>query len=215
VTTILRRQLTVTALAVTLGVGESGCGAAASQATSDGGIFVAFGSDFAAFRSWPSRSVDNTIAQGATHVAGTREIYINQLPPAGAASFPVGTMIVKITEADGQIFARAKRGGGYNPSGALDWEWFELLEGAGGVSIMWHGVGPPAGEKYAGDATSGCNPCHGAARSNDYVLSPWLQLGGSDDAGTSQTDLAITDAGTSPDGGGTPDGDATGESTGG
>jgi hypothetical protein len=161
----------------------AGCGAASGNAGIDvdvdaGPTFIAFASDFAAFRSWPSQSVDNPVAAGSTHVAGQRTVFINQPPPVGATSFPVGTMIVKVTAVDGQIFARAKRGGSYNLAGAAGWEWFELEEGSNGVSIKWHGVGPPAGEKYGGDPASGCNPCHATARANDDVLSPWLQLPG-------------------------------------
>jgi hypothetical protein len=176
----------------------AGCGAASGNADTDvdaGATFIAFASDFATFRTWPSQSVDNPVAAGSTHVAGPRTVFINQPPPADATSFPVGTMIVKVTAVDGQIFARAKRGGRYNLAGAVDWEWFELEEGSNGVSIKWHGVGPPAGERYGGDPTSGCNPCHATARANDDVLSPWLQLPGVPAAGVPTPDAAapVTD----------------------
>ena len=133
-------------------------------------------SDFADFPSWSSQTFDTTVALGASHVAGRRTVYINQRPPAGAAEFPVGTLIVKVTETDGKIFARAKRGGNFNRSGALNWEWFELEEGTAGLSVRWHGWGPPAGEMYGGDAGGACNGCHSAAAANDYVLSPGLVL---------------------------------------
>lgn len=164
-----------------IAAGPAGCGAAAGNTDNDvdaGATFIAFASDFATFRTWPSHSVDNPVAAGSTHVAGRRTVYINQPPPADATSFPVGTMIVKVTAVDGQIFARAKRGSGYNLAGAAGWEWFELEEGSNGIAIKWHGVGPPAGEKYGGDPASGCNPCHATAKANDDVLSPWLQLPG-------------------------------------
>jgi hypothetical protein len=168
---------TALVLGAALGFGGLAAGCTKSEApATDGGIFLAFASDFADFRSWPSNTTDIPVDEGATHVAGPRTIYINQFPPTGATSFPIGTMIVKVTETDGRIFGRAKRGGNFNPSGAVNWEWFELLEGADGVSIRWHGFGPPAGEAYGGDPSGGCNGCHGQEPDNDYVLSDWLQL---------------------------------------
>jgi hypothetical protein len=168
-----------------------------------GDVFIAFGKDFVGFRDWPSETYSTPIAQGLpdagpTHVAGTRTVFINQLPPAGATAFPLGTIIVKVME-DGAIFARAKRGGGYNKTGARDWEWFEIKEAANAqVAVVWHGVGPPAGEKYAGDKDGGCNGCHKAAVGNDFVLSPWPKLepaepGGPADGGVE--DGAVDDGG--------------------
>jgi hypothetical protein len=167
-----------------------GCGKGA-EVPDDGSVFLAVASDFSGFESWTSSSYTSTTPTGSTHVSGTRTVYINQAPPAGATEFPIGTLIVKVTEADGKIFARAKRGGNFNSAGARNWEWFELQEGTSGLSIRWHGFGPPAGEMYGGDAKGGCNGCHAAATANDYVLSPALQLmpavgnddGGATDAG--------------------------------
>jgi len=140
--------------------------------------FIAFARDFDGFRTWPSKTFESPPTT-TTHIGGQRTVYINQLPAADATSFPVGTLIVKETAADGKLFARVKRGSGYNQTGAVDWEWFELSEAAGGaVVIEWHGFGPPAGEEYGGDASGGCNSCHKAAPANDYVLSPWLTLAG-------------------------------------
>jgi hypothetical protein len=155
--------------------GLVGCGGGAAE-PSDPTVFLAVASDFADYPSWSSQTFDTTVALGASHVAGRRTVYINQQPPAGAAEFPVGTLIVKVTETDGKIFARAKRGGNFNKSGALNWEWFELEEGTAGLSVRWHGWGPPAGEMYGGDAGGACNGCHSAAAANDYVLSPGLVL---------------------------------------
>jgi hypothetical protein len=155
--------------------GLIGCGAAPSP-SDDAGIFLAVASDFAGFTSWTSQTVDTEVVSGASHVSGRRTVYINALPPSGAAEFPVGTLIVKVTETDGKIFARAKRGGDFNKSGARNWEWFELEEGSAGLSVRWHGWGPPAGEMYGGDAGGACNGCHVAAVDNDYVMSSWLAL---------------------------------------
>lgn len=188
------------AAAVALGIAASGCGAAAP---SDGERFpfIAFGADFVGFRAWPSQAMESPVAQGSTHVSGTRTVFINALPPADAVAFPVGTIIVKETQADAKVFARVKRGGGYNATGAVDWEWFELEEtSAGAVVVIWHGVGPPAGETYGGDPNSGCNTCHKAVPGNDYVLSPWLKVGapaGAADSGGAdgEVDGGVTDAG--------------------
>jgi hypothetical protein len=161
-----------------LAVGQSGCGRP-SETSVDGSrdTFIAFARDFSGFRGWPSHAVDSAVAAGSTHVSGPRTVYINQPPRPDATEFPVGTLIVKETAADGKIFARCKRGGAFNVTGALDWEWFELQETTSGdVVIRWHGFGPPAGEMYGGDAMGGCNGCHTAAKANDYVLSPWLTL---------------------------------------
>jgi hypothetical protein len=141
--------------------------------------FVAFGASFAGFESWASNTTDGAFNDGSVHVSGIRTVYINQLPPPGATEFSIGTLIVKVAQADQKIFARAKRGFGYNGYGAVDWEWFELQETSQhDVTIIWRGVGPPSGEMYGGDPTGGCNACHAVAVHNDYVLSPWLDLAG-------------------------------------
>jgi hypothetical protein len=141
--------------------------------------FIAFAKDFTDFRTWPSNTIESPAA-ATTHVGGLRTVYINQLPAPDATAFPLGTLIVKETAVDGKLFARAKRGGGFNKTGALEWEWFELQENAAGaVGIRWQGFGPPLGEEYGGDPNGGCNLCHKTVPANDYVLAPWLTLGGS------------------------------------
>jgi hypothetical protein len=143
-------------------------------------------------------SFSSGAAAGSTHVAGTRTVYINRKPPAGATEFPVGTIIVKVTDADGKIFARAKRGGNFNPKGAVGWEWFELLETAQhDVALKWRGVGPPLGETYGGDPNAGCNLCHKAAPTSDYVLTPGLgfEPGGAPDGGADGAPEADAHAG--------------------
>ena len=101
----------------------------------------------------------------------------------------MGTLIVKETASDGKLFARVKRGSGYNQTGAVDWEWFELAEASGAVVVRWHGFGPPAGED-----SGGCNSCHKAAPANDYVLSPWLMLAGATLPPTEQADGGTANA---------------------
>ena len=91
-----------------------------------------------------------------------------------------GTIIVK-EPSDGdlttrQIFAMVKRGGDFNPTGAVNWEWFELQNvDSATVQIVWRGFGPPAGETYGGNPAF-CNGCHVIAADNDDVWSSALQL---------------------------------------
>jgi len=140
--------------------------------------FIAYTKDFADYQSWPSNTITDGQASGMTHIGGTRTIYINQLPSPDATAFPVGTIIVKETAADGRIFAQVKRGGGYNITGAVDWEWYELgVATNNAIGIKWSGFGPPAGEQYGGDPNGTCNSCHIGGKSNDYVMASWLLLG--------------------------------------
>jgi hypothetical protein len=188
------RGAVVFAFAAALG----GCSGTSSESGDGGAPFVAFAKDFAGFSSWEHVTFSNEAAAGSTHVAGTRTVYINRKPPAGATAFPVGTVIVKVTGADGKIFGRAKRGGNFNSKGVVGWEWFELLETAQhDVVIKWRGVGPPLGEEYGGDPNAGCNLCHKAVPASDYVLTPGLGLepGGLLDGGGD----AVTEADASGD----------------
>ena len=178
------RQFFLGALA--LGLGASACGGGGSTPSGGGGStpstgadvpFIAYTKDFADYRSWPSNTIIDAQPSGMTHVGGTRTIYINQLPTADATAFPVGTIIVKETAADGRIFAQVKRGGGYNITGAVDWEWYELgITTNNAIGIKWSGFGPPAGEQYGGDPNGTCNSCHLAGKTNDYVMASWLLL---------------------------------------
>jgi len=172
------RELALAGAAVSL-VAACGGGDAAPSSEGGGSTGVVFASNFQGFRSWTSFHFDSATGEGAVHAAGPRTEYVSALPPHGSTSFPVGTLIVKTIESsDPQIFAMVKRGAGYNQDGATGWEWFELKEGEGGaVTIVWRGVGPPAGEKYGGDPNGGCNGCHSSARANDFVKSPKLVLG--------------------------------------
>lgn len=185
-TTSVGPRLGVVALAA-CALGAACAGAPAPEAAP--GEFVAFGSDFQAFLTWPSEMLNDPSAVGAPHAAGPRTIFINHEPPPGATAFPVGTIIVKRTEADGKLLARAKRGGTFNASGAVGWEWFELTTSAqGAVAIRWRGFGPPLGEAYGGNPTAGCNTCHKLAVANDYVLAPGLALAPALDGGVDAQD---------------------------
>jgi hypothetical protein len=176
------------ALALCL-AGASGCGGGAVGNADTGNQFIAYSADFDGYQSWQSLSFDSPTASGATHIAGPRTVYINHAPQPGATTFPLGTIIVKVT-ADGQTFARVKRGGGFNAAyGVPDWEWFELYPNT--TSIHWRGYGPPKGEAYGGDANAGCNMCHKLAAATDYVLSPGLAAMLAVDGGTPSIDGAV------------------------
>lgn len=153
------------------------------------GTYLPKPSDFAGFHEWDSFPND-AVAGAPKHDAtlGPMTVYINKLPEPGSSEFPVGTLIVKETQEDDvtarRVFARAKRGGKYNASGAVGWEWFELKNNANGTVFQrWRGLGPPPpGEEdsctggYGGDSKGGCNACHMPVRDNDFVWTTGLQL---------------------------------------
>jgi len=182
------------ACAVAVGV-LAACGGNGGQSgpdggTADGEVFLAFAKDFTGYHSWEAFDVTGGAELAGIHDGSTVTEYINHLPPSGLTEFPLRTIIVK--EATGgtiphEIFGMVKRGGGFN-NGLPGWEWFELqnisdlIVAAGGVDdgtdrvkIVWHGFGPPDGESYGGDSTSGCNTCH-ADCGNDGVCAKELAL---------------------------------------
>lgn len=138
--------------------------------------------DFANFRDWMVFKLD-----AKTHAAakGPVNVYLNELPPARATKFPVGTIIVKTVEAgapsDWTIHAMVKRGGNFNPNGAFDWEFLELkIDDEDVPLIVWGGTKPADGHKYkdlTGDnkTEQDCNDCHQSSK-NDAVLTPELDL---------------------------------------
>ncbi len=142
-------------------------------------VFIAFADTFQSFRTWTSFH-DDYEASPSPEVNGPRTQYINQTPPHGSTEFPVGTIIVEAREnAAMNIFAAVKRGGDFNATGAVNWEWFELqeLDGPGSfVKQLWRGYGPQSPtDSYGGDINT-CNNCHKTCGDNDYVCSPKLQL---------------------------------------
>jgi hypothetical protein len=145
---------------------------------SDSSCFLAFNAQVAGFRSWTSFSFDGGTEDASVHIAGPRTEYINDLPPHASTTFPVGTIIVKEVGANDpanhHLFAMVKRGCDFNAGGAVGWEFMELQEGTT-TSIIWRGVGPPAGENYGGDP-NGCNGCHAACSDNDSVCSSAIRL---------------------------------------
>jgi len=168
-------------LVLTLGL-AAGCGAPESG-EGGGETFLAFASSFEGFRGWESFPVPEGMGDGTVHTLGPRTEYLNRRPAEGDTEFAVGTILVKETTsealADRKVFAMVKRGGDYNAAGARGWEWFELKNlDEERVSIVWRGVGPPAGEMYGGDPNAGCNGCHVGAKENDFVLSDAITLEG-------------------------------------
>jgi hypothetical protein len=128
----------------------------------DAATCIAFADTFKDFRTWPSTS--GVTAPGVTvppddagiHLVGPMTTYINRRPPSGSTSFPVGTVIVKeVSEGPLQgraIHAMVKRGGDYDPGGAVDWEWFDLQNvDESNVNIVWRGLGPRTNDSYGGD----------------------------------------------------------------
>jgi hypothetical protein len=153
--------------------------------------FIALDSDFASFRGWTRVALGSDPLPG--HPAGPRFGYLNRAAPKGATAYPVGTMIVKSIElvgsdaAEWDLFAMAKRGGNFNPEGAVGWEFFRLRIIGDTPHILTRGlsaIDPDDGGSGYFDGLSGafvnmCNGCHGTAASGatDHVLSPLLQPG--------------------------------------
>lgn len=156
-----------------LSISGVGCGEGSEAGEPDQTAFIAFAPDFAGFERW--RRFDVQGVAGLAHPAGARSVFINRLPAKSATAFPVGTVIVKRTEG-GDTFAMVKRGGEYNRSGAVDWEWFELEPVGGAWAIAWRGIAPPSGSGY-GDIEGGtCNDCHAGAKANDFVYTAALRF---------------------------------------
>jgi hypothetical protein len=141
--------------------------------------FIAVASSFDGFHSWPSIAIDTDLAPGDSHLNGPRHVYYNRAPPPGSRAFPVGTILVKETDpgpvTGRTVFASVKRGGDYDPTGDVDWEWFSLQNLADGTeSVIWRGAGPSSGGAYGNGLLGGCNACHGSAKATDYVLTTAL-----------------------------------------
>ncbi len=160
----------------------------------DGEVFIAQPIDFAPFRSWARYSLGDVPLQG--HPPGPRFGYLKQAAPKGASEYPVGSIIVKTVETttdptQWDIFAMVKRGGGYNPDGALNWEFFLLrIDPSGNPLLLARGANPADPSPDAGTVPGGsyqdtggtgvtCNRCHGApgTQQNDHILSAALAPG--------------------------------------
>ena len=153
-------------------------------------VHIALENEFADFLTWQSFEVGDEPLPA--HGVGPRVAYVNRLPPSGAKHFPVGTIIVKTMQQvaghpnGAQVHAMVKRGQNFNLDGALGWEWFELIDRNAGIGaprwgIDWRGEEPRTGATYTCIVDTGapipdCNGCHMAAKENDYIKSPALQL---------------------------------------
>lgn len=158
-------------------------------------VFIALDRDIAGFRDWPSVvvGVDSDV-EG--HPETDRVAYVNTIPAAGATVWPVGTVIVKsglvadVNDATGdavvreELHAMVKRAPDFNVTGAVGWEWMELVELEGTPTIAWRGPNPPDGDaEFYGcrpglpcEGFGDCNACHAAASPFDHVMSEPLRL---------------------------------------
>ena len=149
------------------------------------GEFIAIESDFAGFDRWTAFD-RGPQPVGPMHPDGSSDVFIDALPPPGATSFPIGTIIVRRTsDASGtpvEIHGMVKRGGRYNEAGAVGWEFFDLApstDDPGRPVIRWRGLGPTMGDGYTvpdGGTILSCNHCHASFPENDSVLGPELDL---------------------------------------
>ena len=137
-------------------------------------VYIAQRKDFANFRDW--RTFEKDVMSEHGDVLGTTTVYLNRSPGDDATEFPVGTIVVKTMKPadsdDLNIHAMVKRGGGFNPKGALGWEYFELAfsKKDGQPFYLWRGEKPPDGEQYQmllsqndiamQDTEADCNSCH-------------------------------------------------------
>jgi hypothetical protein len=170
---------------VAFACGANGAGSTDAGVDADGGRlgaipFIAETADFTGFHAWHSIAIDSNLAPGDSHINGPRHVFINHVPPKGSTKFPVGTIIVKETDpgpvTQRTVFASVKRGGDYDPTGDVNWEWFSLQNLPSGTeSILWRGPGPSSGGVYGNGTLGGCNACHGAAKGTDYVFTPQLE----------------------------------------
>ena len=148
-------------------------------------VFIAQQRDFSDFEDWIAfeTEVDGEHGSGK----GMITEYLSEMPEPNSQAFPTGTKIAKTVQTEQglapEIHVMVKRGGNFNPRGALGWEFFELQKNAKGTPvIIWRGTQPPNGEKYknllnpdANMMEADCNGCHTESH-NDAVLSEALNL---------------------------------------
>lgn len=142
---------------------------------------IAFGRDFDGFTGWRAYPLPpESITDG--HLDSVhRVLYIDREPPPAGVPFELGTIVVKAVEegapSEWTVHAMVKRGGGYNPAGAVDWEFFDLhVDDELRVAIAWRGTGDDAAaylDPATGEAVA-CNSCHVLGVEWDYVFSRYL-----------------------------------------
>lgn len=158
-----------------------GCGSDAPLAAEPGG-FIAMSDAFRDFRTWPRVAISAT--EDVPDPSLPYFAYTNQPAPPAGSTYPVGTLIVHTIEltddpATWEVFAMARRGGGYNPDGAHGWEFFRLGFSRGEVPvIISRGFAPTDSGSYSAKG-SNCNTCHAAqgAAATDFILSRQLRPG--------------------------------------
>ena len=171
-------------LLVTVAVIALGCAPSEDAPPDSGGSgsFIALAPDFADFATWPAitlGAMDGTRG----HDAGISRIHLRGVVPAPSEPFATGTILVKVTETtpsvvDWEVHAMVKRGGDYNATGAVGWEWFDLALTADGEPVItWRGEGSASDpgsygglETDAGPFAQTCNGCHGVVDYDDYVF---------------------------------------------
>lgn len=172
------------------GIPAAPAGPAAAEERTE---FVATHADFEGFERWERLALESpTVPLKAR--PGPAAVYVNRRAPAGARAWPAGTILVKTIESgpdprDWTVHAMVKRGGLFNPSGAVGWEFFGLqLTAEGRPVILWRSEGDNDGHAYsAGLSLAGptgtppgaeltCIDCHAAAWQDDDVLTPALSL---------------------------------------
>lgn len=145
-------------------------------------VFIAQTGDFADYKDW--MVFEREVMGDHGGIVGKTTIYLNELPDTKTHTFPIGAILFKRMDVAGSdqptIHAMTKRGSGFNPDGAVGWEYFELLLNSHNVPyILWRGEEPPSDEQYQAllgaqnidqpMATDGsCNSCH--ADGEDGVL---------------------------------------------
>jgi hypothetical protein len=141
-------------------------------------VFIAQNSDFSHYADWTTS--EENVMDDHGGVIGKTTVYFSEMPEETTHEFSVGAILVKTMQATGSqdltIHAMTKRGSGFNPKGALGWEYFELLLNKAGLpNILWRGAAPPSGESYqvllgaqsrSTDAQpeGDCNGCHTMGR---------------------------------------------------
>jgi len=149
-----------------------------------GPVFIALTSDFADYASWEKVVLGDGVLEG--HPTGMRLGYRN-MKPNSQGIYPVGSILLKVitvSPSEIEFFAMAKRGGGFNSAGALDWEFLTLKLGSTNAPVVFtRGDNPvdpdsavPNSHGYGDPSATGvtCNRCHGVlgTERTDHILSP-------------------------------------------
>src|SRR5688572_15791759 len=110
-------------------------------------VFIALNRDFEPFEGWTRFArIEDRIPPA--HTGRRSFVYASRMPARGATHFAVGTMLMRVDQLGDdpthwEVHAMAKRGGGFNPDGADDWEFFGIqLDGNRRPAIAWRGEGP-------------------------------------------------------------------------